>query len=250
MLRAWQNLDGASKAAPVSARGCTGSPPTCASTCTARPTPGPAHGDGPGLAPGRVVPRPPCCPKPCWVTPIPDARAGCRSTPTRPRSPSTANRPAGLRHRAAAPPGPPARRLILCEVLRWQASEVAELLGHQRARGQQRPAAGPRHARRGPRRPAAGPLAGHADLLDRYVDAFERYDIALVTLLHDDAVQSMPPFAMWVQGATEHRPLDGRAGSERLPGLAPGAHVGQRLPAAFGQYRPDPAGGHRPPWAL
>ena len=46
--------------------------------------------------------------------------------------------------------------------------------------------------------------AEQRELLARYVDAFERYDIdPLVTLLHDDAVQSMPPFAMWLQGPDE-----------------------------------------------
>src|SRR5580704_6257381 len=44
--------------------------------------------------------------------------------------------------------------------------------------------------------------ADQAPLLARYVSAFERYDMAgLVTLLHEDAVQSMPPFAMWIEGA-------------------------------------------------
>jgi RNA polymerase sigma-70 factor (ECF subfamily) len=80
------------------------------------------------------------------------------------------------------------------------------------------------------------------------VDAFERYDIdRLVTLLHDDAVQSMPPFAMWLQGA-------GDIGRFML---GPGAACrGSRLIAkaangcpAFGQYKPDPDGGYAP-WAL
>ncbi|HLH29347.1 MAG TPA: nuclear transport factor 2 family protein, partial [Acidimicrobiales bacterium] len=86
-------------------------------------------------------------------------------------------------------------------------------------------------------------------LLERYVDAFERYDIErLVALLHDDAVQSMPPFAMWIQGAAD-------IGSWMVqPG--PSACRGSRLLAtsangcpAFGQYRVDPAGGHAP-WAI
>ena len=80
------------------------------------------------------------------------------------------------------------------------------------------------------------------------MDAFERYDIdRLVTLLHDDAVQSMPPFAMWLQGAADI----GRFM------LGPGAACrGSRLIAkaangcpAFGHYKPDPDGGYAP-WAL
>ena len=147
----------------------------------------------------------------------------------------------------------PARQraaLILCEVLRWQASEVAELLATsvaavnsalQRAR-----------ATLGtlPEEPHGGTLdPPDAALLTRSVDAFERYDIeALVALLHEDAVQSMPPFTLWLQGAAN-------IGAWMVePG--PSACRGSRLLAtsangcpAFGQYRRDPAGGYTP-WAL
>jgi RNA polymerase sigma-70 factor, ECF subfamily len=142
---------------------------------------------------------------------------------------------------------PPRQRaaLILCEVLRWQASEVAELLDTsvpainsalQRARATI--AALPAESR---------PLdvsSGNADLLARYVDAFERYDIsAFVKLLHEDAVQSMPPYAMWIQGA------ENIGKWMLLPG--PSGCRGSRLLAtsangcpAFAQYRPDPEGGY------
>jgi RNA polymerase sigma-70 factor, ECF subfamily len=142
---------------------------------------------------------------------------------------------------------PPRQRaaLILCEVLRWQASEVAELLDTsvpainsalQRARATI--AALPAESR---------PLdvsSGNADLLARYVDAFERYDIsAFVKLLHEDAVQSMPPYAMWIQGA------ENIGKWMLLPG--PSGCRGSRLLAtsangcpAFAQYRPDPVGGY------
>jgi RNA polymerase sigma-70 factor (ECF subfamily) len=147
----------------------------------------------------------------------------------------------------------PARQravLILCEVLRWHTAEVAELLDTtvpavnsalQRARATL----------------SALPAEGHApdvdadnsDLLRRYVDAFERYDVAtLVTLLHDDAIQSMPPFAMWLQGAANigrWMLLPGPSGCRGSRLLATAANGS----AAFGQYRPDPAGGHAP-WAL
>ena len=96
-------------------------------------------------------------------------------------------------------------------------------------------------------RPSSLPLDQQA-LLNRYVDAFERYDIAqLVSLLHDDAVQSMPPFAMWMQGPEEI--------SRWMLGAGIGCR-GSRLVAthangcaAFGQYRPDGEGGHRP-WSI
>jgi RNA polymerase sigma-70 factor, ECF subfamily len=147
---------------------------------------------------------------------------------------------------------PPRQRaaLILCEVLRWQAAEAADLLGTsvaavnsalQRARATL--AALPDTSR--PRAVAASQAA----LLDRYLTAFERYDVpSLVRLLHEDAVQSMPPFAMWIQGAQEigtwmvqPGPSECR-GSRLIPARANGT-------AAFGQYRPDPDGGHKA-WGL
>jgi RNA polymerase sigma-70 factor, ECF subfamily len=147
----------------------------------------------------------------------------------------------------------PARQrasLILCEVLRWQVAEVAELLetttaainsALQRARATLGALPSPDHP----------PTLDDADtlLLERYVDAFERYDVdQLVALLHEDAVQSMPPFAMWLKGAADI----GRF--MLLPG--PSACRGSRLVAteangcpAFGQYKPNPDGGYTP-WAL
>ena len=91
--------------------------------------------------------------------------------------------------------------------------------------------------------------ADQAALLARYVNAFERYDMAsLVTLLHEDAVQSMPPFAMWIEGAqnitawmVRPGPSECR-GSRLVPVMANGC-------PGYGQYRRDPAGGHKP-WAL
>ena len=100
---------------------------------------------------------------------------------------------------------PPRQRavLILREVLRWKADEVADLLDStvasvnsalQRARATLAAAGGP---------PEPRPLdAEHRELLERYVDAFERYDIdAFVRLLREDATQHMPPFEMWLRGA-------------------------------------------------
>jgi RNA polymerase sigma-70 factor (ECF subfamily) len=147
----------------------------------------------------------------------------------------------------------PARQraaLILCEVLRWHVDEVAELLATtvpavnsalQRARATLRAL---------PVEPRPEALDdADAELLGRYVDAFERYDIErLVTLLRDDAVQSMPPFAMWIRGATDigrwmvQPGPSACRGSRLLPTWANGC-------PAFGQYRPDPAGGYAP-WAL
>src|SRR5437764_11139191 len=147
---------------------------------------------------------------------------------------------------------PPRQRavLILCEVLRWRAREVAELLDTsvasvnsalQRARS----TLATRDLSASPPRTED---AAQQALLARYVDAFERYDVSrLVTLLHDDAVQSMPPYAMWLRGPVEIGrwllgPGIGCRGSRLVPTAANGT-------AAFGQYRSDGRGGHRP-WAL
>ena len=146
----------------------------------------------------------------------------------------------------------PARQrasLILCEVLAWSVRDVAELLDTtvaavnsalQRARASMAaaPAAEP-----------SGPLTADQEaLLARYLDAFERYDMeALAALLHADAIQTMPPYAMWLRGRADLvawyvGPGAECAGSRLLPGWANGC-------PAFAQYRIDPAGGHTP-WAL
>jgi RNA polymerase sigma-70 factor, ECF subfamily len=146
----------------------------------------------------------------------------------------------------------PARQraaLVLCEVLAWPVRDVAELLDAsvpavnsalQRARATMASA---------PTAESSGPLTSEQEeLLARYLDAFERYDMdALAALLRDDAIQTMPPYAMWLQGRDDllawyTGPGAGCAGSRLLPGWANGC-------PAFAQYRVDPAGGHTP-WAL
>ncbi len=146
---------------------------------------------------------------------------------------------------------PPRQRavLLLREVLRWRAEEVAGLLDTtvasvnsalQRARATMAAVGGEAETE---------PLDDvHRALLERYVDAFERYDVeGLVSLLHEDATQHMPPFAMWLRGrddiATWMRGPGAKCeGSKVLATLANGA-------PAFAQYRPRPGGGHEP-WAL
>ena len=82
-------------------------------------------------------------------------------------------------------------------------------------------------------------------LLARYVDAFERYDIAsLVSLLHEDAIMSMPPYRLLAAGHGRHRRWfvgqgSGCRGSRLLATAANGC-------AAFGAYKQRPAGGHEP----
>src|SRR5438552_2216760 len=92
----------------------------------------------------------------------------------------------------------------------------------------------------GPASTADTPIEGGAEeqeLLARYVDAFERYDItSLASLLHDDVIQSMPPYALWLQGPAEVGNWmlgqgSGCRGSRLLATAANGR-------AAFGSYRP------------
>jgi len=146
---------------------------------------------------------------------------------------------------------PPRQRavLLLREVLRWKADEVAQLLDTtvasvnsalQRARATMAAVGGDLEPR---------PLDDEErHLLDRYVDAFQRYDIdTLVTLLHEDATQHMPPFEMWLRGRADIAtwmlgPGSDCRGSKVLSTRANGA-------PAFAQYRPREGGGHEP-WAL
>jgi RNA polymerase sigma-70 factor, ECF subfamily len=147
----------------------------------------------------------------------------------------------------------PARQraaLILCEVLRWQVSEAAELLDSsvpainsalQRARSTLRAL---------PTGSQPEELDGtDTELLARYVDAFERYDIeTLVSLLREDAVQSMPPFAMWMRGAADIGRFMVQPGPSECRGSRLVATSANGCPA-FGQYKRDPKGGYTP-WAL
>jgi RNA polymerase sigma-70 factor (ECF subfamily) len=98
-------------------------------------------------------------------------------------------------------------------------------------------------------RPEPRPLdADHRELLARYIDAFERYDIdAFVALLREDATQHMPPFEMWLRGRADIGawmlgPGSGCRGSRMLAAEANGS-------PAVAQYRPREGGGHAP-WAL
>jgi RNA polymerase sigma-70 factor, ECF subfamily len=142
--------------------------------------------------------------------------------------------------------------LLLRDVLRWRASEVAELLDTsvpavnsalQRARETLA-------ARSPDETDAWDPLEPEQELLlERYLDAFERYDMeALRALLHEDAVQAMPPFDLWLRGRDEviawmSGPGKECEGSRLVPVAANG------LPA-FAQYRRASTGDGHEAWAL
>jgi RNA polymerase sigma-70 factor (ECF subfamily) len=148
---------------------------------------------------------------------------------------------------------PPRQRavLILCEVLRWKAAEVAELLETSVASvnsALQRARATLEASDINPSEPALD--EPDRELLARYVEAFERYDMeALTSLIHEDATQSMPPFDLWLRGRDDIfawwvGPGEGCRGSRVIPTLAANGSP------AFGQYKPSDTGEGYEPWAL
>jgi RNA polymerase sigma-70 factor (ECF subfamily) len=149
----------------------------------------------------------------------------------------------------------PARQravLILREVLRWEASEVAELLDSTVASvnsALQRARATLATSNVSSTDPLPSLSSEDRALLDRYVAAFERYDMdALAALIRHDATQSMPPYDMWLQGRDDIfawwvGPGNGCRGSRVI------ATVSANGSPAFGQYKPSPNGGYEP-WAL
>ncbi|WP_079405899.1 sigma-70 family RNA polymerase sigma factor [Streptomyces sp. 3211] len=192
-------------------------------------------------------------PEVTWLEPVPDGRVLPQTAD--PAEMALAKESIRLAFVAALQHLPAKQRavLILREVLAWKADEVARLLetttasvnsALQRARAT---LAGQALRDSEP----ADPLdADQAQLLARYLSAFEAYDISRLTaLLHEDAVLSMPPFDLWLQGhediAAWHLNQGiGCKGSRLVPTTANG------MPA-FGQYRPREDGrpGHTP-WAL
>jgi len=184
-----------------------------------------------------------------WVEPVPDERVVPSGGD--PADVAIARESVRLAFVAALQHLPPRQRavLVLREVLRWRAGEVAELLGVsvasvnsalQRARGTL--AALKADDRAEPMDEA------QRELLERYVDAFERYDMdSLTSLLREDATWNMPPYELWLQTHEDIvkwclGPGIGCRGSRLVPVAANGS-------PAFGQYKPDPNGGWAP-WSL
>ncbi|MEV8537612.1 sigma-70 family RNA polymerase sigma factor [Streptomyces sp. NPDC051572] len=189
-----------------------------------------------------------------WLEPMPDARV--LPTVADPAEAAVAKESVRLAFMAALQQLPPKQRavLILREVLAWRASEVAELLDTsvasvnsalQRARTTL--------AERDDKAADAAvsdPLdEEQRKLLERYVAAFEGYDMAALTaLLHEDAIMTMPPFDLWLTGhddITGFMTTIGSAceGSRLIPVQVNG------LPG-FAQYKPDPEAGGYAPWAV
>jgi len=187
-------------------------------------------------------------PRAHWLEPIPDARA--LPDDVDPAELAILRQSIRLAFVAALQLLPPRQRaaLLLTEVLGWSAAEVAEgldtsLASVNSALQRARATLATRDLR--PLEPLS---ASQSQLLERYVDAFHRYDVdTLASLLREDATFSMPPYALWLRGPEPvRRWLRGRGHGCRGSRLLPTAACG--LPA-FGQYRHNPEGGYKP-WAL
>jgi RNA polymerase sigma-70 factor (ECF subfamily) len=188
-------------------------------------------------------------PRKHWLEPVPDARA--LPADADPAEKVLLRQSIRMAFVAALQHLPPKQRaaLLLTEVVGQSAAEVASSLDTsvaavnsalQRAR-----------ATLSSKNQSTTPGLEHEvppALVDRYVAAFERYDMdALMSLLHEEATISMPPYTLWLRGHDTLRSwLLGRGAGCRGSRLVPVAACGS---AAFGQYRLSPDGRHRA-WAL
>ncbi len=180
---------------------------------------------GPAAEPGTPLGEP--VEPAAWVYPLPDHLLD-------PAELAVSRESVRLAFVAALQHLPPRQRavLILRDVLAWSAAEVAALLGTTV------PAVNSALQRARATLPAtdAPPGGVDEDLLARYVDAFERFDVAtLVSLLHEDATMSMPPFTWWLSGRDSIRRVlvasDAPCEGSRL------VRTGANGVPAYGQYR-------------
>ena len=187
-----------------------------------------------------------------WIEPIPEGRVVSEGDPA---EVAVGRETVRLAFVAALQQLPPRQRavLILCEVLRWKAAEVAELLDTSVASvnsALQRVRATLEDADIDALGESAELDEEDSALLERYVEAFERYDMeALTALIHEDATQSMPPYDLWLRGRDDiltwwFGPGATCRNSRVVPTLAANGSP------AFGQYRPRPDGEGYEPWAL
>jgi RNA polymerase sigma-70 factor, ECF subfamily len=191
-------------------------------------------------------------PEVTWIEPVPDALVVAEGDPA---EVAVSRETIRLAFVAALQHLPPRQRavLILCEVLRWKASEVAELLDTSVASvnsALQRARATLEASNLSAADTSSSVDEADAELLARYVQAFEQYDMdALIALIQEDATQSMPPYDLWLRGREDILrwwvgPGAGCRGSRMIPTLAANGS------AAFGQYKPSDTGAGYDPWAL
>jgi RNA polymerase sigma-70 factor (ECF subfamily) len=192
-------------------------------------------------------------PEATWIEPVPDGLVVPADGD--PAEVAVARETVRLAFVAALQHLPPRQRavLILCEVLRWKASEVAELLETSAASvnsALQRARATLDAGNVSVADPTPELSESDRALLARYVAAFEAYDIeALTSLIREDATQSMPPFDLWLSGRDDIfewwlGPGIGCRGSRVIPTVTANGSP------AFGQYKPSADGEGYEPWAL
>jgi RNA polymerase sigma-70 factor, ECF subfamily len=191
-------------------------------------------------------------PEVTWIEPVPDGLVAPEGDPA---EVAVSRETIRLAFVAALQHLPPRQRavLILCEVLRWKAGEVAELLETSVASvnsALQRARATLEASNAGAEDTTASLDEADRELLARYVEAFERYDMeALISLIHEDAKQSMPPYDLWLSGRDDILswwvgPGIGCSGSRVIPTVTANGSP------AFGQYKPSETGEGYEPWAL
>jgi RNA polymerase sigma-70 factor (ECF subfamily) len=194
----------------------------------------------------------PTLPEVTWIQPIPDSHV--LPAGGDPAELAVSRETIRLAFVAALQHLPPRQRavLILREVLRWKATEVAELLDTSVASvnsSLQRARSTLATTDVSATDPAPALDESQQALLARYVDAFQRYDMkALTSLLREDATQSMPPYKLWLSGRDDilgwwFGTGIGCSGSRLIPTVANGS-------PAFGQYKPGGPDGSYTPWAL
>ncbi|MGH3735634.1 MAG: sigma-70 family RNA polymerase sigma factor [Micromonosporaceae bacterium] len=244
-LRAWRSYDnfaGRSSLRTWLYRIATNACLTALDSSNRRPLPtglgAPADDPTGPLAENREVP---------WLEPVPDGMVGADD----PASVVTSRESIRLALIVALQNLPPRQRavLVLCEVLKWKAAEVADLLDMttagvnsalQRARAQMEQVSATRDEVVEPSE------AEQRELLDQWVAAFQAYDVnAIKELFTKEAVWEMPPFLTWVRGADQiaaligtHCPAAGPGDQRLVPTIANGQ-------PAFGLYMKGEDGVHR-----
>ena len=244
MIRAWRSLEGFDGRASLRTWLYRIATNVCLDELSERGRRARPMEEGPAGNTGSLEQRP----RTHWIEPIPDARA--IPVDADPSQLAVLRQSIRLAFVSALQHLAPKQRavLLLMEVLGWTAAEVADALDTtiaavnsalQRARS----------VLAGRKTSDPSTLSeSQSRLLNRYVEAFERYDVdALTSLLREDATFSMPPYALWFRGPDDVRTWlngvgSGCRGSRLIPTVACGS-------PAFGQYRPSPEGGHKA-WAL
>ena len=188
---------------PRSAPGCTGSPPTSASTRGGQPADAAAEWDVPHVEP----PEPTRLGEVVWLEPYPDALLGGAAESPRPRGPLRTGRNdlAGLPDRTAGPAAPPARRSGLARrprLPRQRGGRHARLDVESVNSALKRARSGLERGRT-PNAAHAPPVGSASEeaVVTKFVQAWESADLqALVGLLTDDVFVSMPPMPFEYEG--------------------------------------------------